>query len=95
LIGPRNGGTIYQWELGWYVSAIQVAKSFGHQEMFDLLMGRSPAEERLLNACWLHDEATVNSLLAQDSNLAAKLPIAGRRHTWRTPRETMTRLQSA
>jgi hypothetical protein len=90
MVGPRNGGTIYQWELGWYVSAVQVAKSFGHEEMFGLLMGRSPAEERLLNACWLHDEPTVNSLLAQDSNLAAKLPVAGRRHVAHAARNNDT-----
>ena len=52
-INPRSGGTIYQWELGWHVSAIQVARSFGHAEAFDLLMERSPADEKLLNACWL------------------------------------------
>ncbi len=29
MIGHRNGGTIYQWVLGWHVSACQVAKAFG------------------------------------------------------------------
>jgi hypothetical protein len=58
--------------------------------MFDLLMARSPAEERLLNACWLHDEATVNSLLAKNSSLAAKLPIAGRRHVAHAARNNDT-----
>ena len=33
----HSGGTIYQWELGWHVSACQVAKSFGHAEVFNLL----------------------------------------------------------
>jgi hypothetical protein len=36
MIGPRSGGTIYQWELGWHVSAVQVAKSFDHSESFDV-----------------------------------------------------------
>ncbi len=80
MIGMGSGGTIYQWKLGWYVSSIQVAKEFGHQEVFDLLMDRSPAEEELLNACWLHDEAKVHGLLAQRPDLAASLPPAGRRH---------------
>jgi ankyrin repeat protein len=79
MVGSGAGGTIYQWELGWHVSACQVARSFGHPEVFDLLMERTPAEEKLLNACWLHDEAMVNSLLAQHPNLAASLPPAGRR----------------
>ncbi|HLH17374.1 MAG TPA: ankyrin repeat domain-containing protein [Bryobacteraceae bacterium] len=74
----RAGGTIYQWELGWHVSAAQVAKAFGHSEVFDLLMERSPLEEKLLNACWLHDEALVASLLAQRPNVAS-LSAAGRR----------------
>lgn len=80
IISPRNGGIIYQWKLGWYVSSVQVAKSFGHQAIFDLLMERSPVEEKLLNACWLHDEAMVKALLAQHPNLAAAVPPAGRRH---------------
>jgi hypothetical protein len=42
-------------------------------------MERSPAEEKLLNACWLHDEALVNALLARRPDLAASLPPAGSR----------------
>ena len=79
MIGLHAGGTIYQWELGWYVSAVQVARKFDHPEMVDFLMARSPADENLLNACWLHDEALVKSLLAQDPNVAAALTPAGRR----------------
>jgi hypothetical protein len=78
-INHRSGGTIYQWELGWHVSAVQVARKFGHPEMFDFLMARSPADEKLLNACWVYDEAMVKSLLAQDADVAAKLTPAGRR----------------
>jgi hypothetical protein len=72
------GGTIYQWVLGWHVSACQVAKAFGHREVFDLLMELSPADEKLLNACWLHDEALVKSLLAANPNLASTLSGSGR-----------------
>jgi ankyrin repeat protein len=79
MISPKNGGTIYQWELGWYVSAAQVAKSFGHTEVFNFLTERCPADEKLLNACWLGDEALVKSLLAANPNLAATLSPAGRR----------------
>jgi hypothetical protein len=80
MVGGEKGGTIYQWELGWYVSACQVAKSFGHSDVFRLLMERSPADEKLVNACWLHDQKMVESLLAQSPALAASLPPAGRRH---------------
>ncbi len=80
MVGSGKGGTIYQWELGWYVSACQVAKSYDHSEIFELLMAHCPADETLLNACWLHDEETVNSLLADYPNLASDLSAAARRH---------------
>jgi len=56
MINHRSGGTIYQWTLGWYVSAHQVAKQFGHEAIFRLLMERSPADVKLLTFCWLRDE---------------------------------------
>jgi len=90
LIGPGTGGTIYQWKLGWYVSGVQVAKSLDHKEIFDLLMERSPAEEKLLNACWLHDEAMIKDLLAQRPNLSAALTAAGRRHVAHAARNNDT-----
>jgi ankyrin repeat protein len=75
-----NGGTIYQWELGWYVSAIQVAKSFDHPRVFEMLMDRCPPDEKLLNACWLHDDDLVRSLLEQHPDLAKRLSPAGQRN---------------
>ncbi len=62
MIHPKGGGTIYQWTLGWYVSAHQVAKDFRHENIFGLLMERSPASLKLVAACWLGDEAMVDSL---------------------------------
>jgi len=73
MVGGKTGGTIYQWTLGWYVSAHQVAKDFGHEHIFQFLMERSSDEIKLITACWLGGEATLNSLLAADSNLAARL----------------------
>lgn len=80
MVGGKSGGTIYQWELGWYVSAVQVAHKFGHERLVQLLSERCPPDERLLNACWMHDEAEVRSLLARSPDLADELPPAGRRH---------------
>jgi ankyrin repeat protein len=77
--GSRTGGTIYQWELGWHVSSCQVAQAFQHQDVFAFLMDRSPDDEKLLNACWLHDEAAVRELLARRPGLADTLAPAGRR----------------
>jgi len=86
----KTGGTIYQWELGWYVSAVQVAKKFGHTDIFDFLMDRSPTDEKLLNACWLHDAGMVESLLNQSSKLADQLPPAARRHVAHAARNNDT-----
>lgn len=80
MIGSGTGGTIYQWKLGWYVSACQVARSFGHAELFELLMARCPVEERLLNACWLHDEGLVDTLIEAHGDLTRTLTPAERRH---------------
>jgi len=62
MIGGKSGGTIYQWTLGWHVSAHQVAKKFGREEIFELLMERSPRALKVITACWLGDEAMVDSL---------------------------------
>ena len=80
MVGGKSGGTIYQWELGWYVSAPQVARAFGHADLFDLLMERCPADEQLLNACWMHDESMVHLLLVGNPDAAQSLPPSGRRH---------------
>ncbi len=70
---PRSGGTIYQWQLGWHVSAHDVAAQFGHNAILRLLMERSPAELNLTAACWAGDEGAVKSLLASQPNLAERL----------------------
>jgi ankyrin repeat protein len=98
MIGPKNGGTILQWELGWYVSAPQIAKSFGHTDLFNFLMEQCPADEKLLNACWLGDESLMKSLLAAKPNLFAPLSAAGRRqlaHAARNNNATAVRLMIA
>ncbi|MBI3849166.1 MAG: ankyrin repeat domain-containing protein [Verrucomicrobia bacterium] len=76
MINKKAGGTIYQWALGWYVSPHDVAKQFGHDDVFRLLMERSPADVRLLAACWAVDETAVKSLLAQEPDLVADLSDA-------------------
>lgn len=79
MINQKSGGTIYQWTLGWYVSAHDVAKQFGHDDVFRLLMERSPADVKLLAACWADDEAGVKALLAEHPGLVANLSEAYRR----------------
>ena len=78
-INPKSGGTIYQWALGWYVSPHEVAKEFGHEELFQLLMERSPADVRLVVAGWSADQSSVQSLLAQSPGLISSLSNSDRR----------------
>jgi len=80
MINPKSGGTIYQWTLGWYVSPHEVAKEFGHNDVFGLLMERSPADVKLIAACWAGDEATMQSLLKKNPRLVAGLSAAYQRH---------------
>ncbi len=69
----RAGGTIYQWTLGFHVSAHQVASQFGHQQMYDFLIQKSPPEIQLIEACWMGHETEVKRLLDKYPGLAAKV----------------------
>ena len=41
MINPKAGGTIYQWTLGFFVSALDVSRKFGHPEVLRLLLERA------------------------------------------------------
>jgi ankyrin repeat protein len=69
----RAGGTIYQWTLGWYVSPHDVAKQFGHEQVFRLLMESSPNDVKLIAACWSADETAVQTLLRESPETLAGL----------------------
>jgi hypothetical protein len=47
-----NGGHIYQWTLGFHVSAFDVARKCGHAEVLDLLLTGAGPLDRLLDALW-------------------------------------------
>ncbi len=80
MVSGKAGGTIYQWTLGWHVSAHQVAKNFGHEHVFQFLMERSPDEIKLIAACWLGDEAMMTSLSRlAGPNLVTRLRDSDRR----------------
>src|SRR5207247_9878440 len=69
MINPKSGGTIYQWTLGWHVSPHEVAKQFGHDLIYQQHMERSPADVKLLAACWPADELAVKSLPTENAGL--------------------------
>jgi len=79
MTDPRAGGTIYNWTLGGNKSPHVVAREFGHEDVFRLLMERSSAELKLALACELGDEDAFKSLLEQRPDLAQTLSHAERR----------------
>jgi len=87
MSNPKSGGTIYQWTLGWYVSALEVAKEFGHDDVFRLLMERSPPDVKLLTAFRAGDAAAVKTLLSQNPGLVASLSPASRRQVAHAARD--------
>ena len=70
---PRAGGSIYIWKLGAHRTAHTVARDFGHEEVFQLLMERTPEELKLALACELGDESAFHAFLAKNPNAAAML----------------------
>ena len=70
----QNGGHIYQWTLGFHVSAFDVARGHGHAEVLDLLFKRAGALDRLLDALWRGDETGADAVLAADPQLVARAP---------------------
>ena len=69
-----NGGHIYQWTLGFHVSAFDVARKRDHAEVLDLLLKRAGPLDRLLDALWCGDDARADAVLAADPQLVACAP---------------------
>jgi hypothetical protein len=69
-----NGGHIYQWTLGFHVSAFDVARRRGHTAVLDLLLTRAGLLDRLMDALWCGDDARADAILAADPQLVARAP---------------------
>ncbi|MEP6495716.1 MAG: ankyrin repeat domain-containing protein [bacterium] len=80
---PRRGhhaaATIYTWTLGANKTAHVVAHDFGHHDVFELLMSRSPDSLKLTLACELGDTSMVDAIRAAHPKLAAGLTEEERR----------------
>lgn len=76
---PRAGGSIYIWQLGAHRTAHAVARDFGHEEIFQLLLERTPEDLKLALACELGDEAVFNEFLAKHPDAAKVLSEADQR----------------
>ncbi|MDE3196158.1 MAG: ankyrin repeat domain-containing protein [Acidobacteriota bacterium] len=73
---PRAGGTIYIWTLGKFRTAHTVARDFGHEDVFRLLMERTPEDLKLALACELGDEDIFREFLARNPEAAKHLSEA-------------------
>jgi ankyrin repeat protein len=64
---------IYCWSLGFGLSPHDVARKFGHHDVHELLVARSPAGIRLLDALLNADERTVNAELEREPALVSSM----------------------
>ncbi len=90
-LNPKAGGTIYQWTLGWHVSPLQVARDFGHENIFQLLWQHSAPEVKFMAAGWSGDEEMIRSLLSESPNLSQSLSETDRRQVAHAARNNNTR----
>ncbi|MEO7084752.1 MAG: ankyrin repeat domain-containing protein [Gemmatimonadaceae bacterium] len=70
---PRAGGTIYIWTLGGNKSVHVVAREFGHENIINFLMERTPDVVALAVAAEIGDERRVDELLERQPSLPSML----------------------
>jgi ankyrin repeat protein len=75
----RAGGTIYIWMLGANRTAHMVAREFRHEEIFQLLVERTPEDLKLALACELGDESIFQDYLTRYPDATKALSDADRR----------------
>ena len=75
----RAGGTIYIWTLGRHRTAHSIARDFGHEHVFQLLMERTPEDLKLSLACELGDEQVFREFLSTHPDAANTLSPADAR----------------
>jgi ankyrin repeat protein len=76
---PRSDGTVYIAIFGPRKTPHLAARDFGHEEVFQFLMDRSPEDVKLSQACELGDPELFAALLAKHPQLAGSLSPDDRR----------------
>jgi ankyrin repeat protein len=71
---------IYCWTLGFGLSPHEVARRAGHRDVRDLLLARSPAPVRLIEAALAGDEPAVQEVLRVEPSVVASLTEREHRH---------------
>jgi ankyrin repeat protein len=67
---------IYCWTLGFGLSPHDVALKFGHRDVYDLLMDRSPAHLRFMNTVLAGDETGARAFVDRDPSMLTALTPA-------------------
>lgn len=67
---------IYCWALGFGLSPHDVALKFGHHDVYELLVERSPVHVRFVNAVLAGDEAAARAFIEQDRSWLTSLTPA-------------------
>ena len=67
----ENGGHIYQWSLGFYLSAFQIARNLGHGHIIDVLNRHAGPLERMIDALWSGDLPAADEVVAEHPDILA------------------------
>ncbi len=70
---PRAGGSIYIWQLGRNRTAHTVARDFGHEDVFELLLANTPEDLKMALACEVGDVPTFRRILAANPEFVRTL----------------------
>jgi ankyrin repeat protein len=71
---PNSGGHIFIFGFGWSKTAHMLAREFGHQEVFRLLMQRSGLVLRFAQACEAGEEAVASDVLKKHPDVIRTMP---------------------
>lgn len=74
MSNERAGGTIYIWTLGANRTPHTVARDFGRDDVYALLLERTPDSMRLALACELGDAAAARAIVARTPDIVRELP---------------------
>jgi ankyrin repeat protein len=76
---PQSGGTIYIYQFGRGRTPHQIARDFGHEQVFEFLMQHSPEDVKMEQAFDLGDEKMFRALLASRPHFVATLAYDDKR----------------